>query len=745
MTNQIKSLLMVFMLLFIGACAEADKSDGVNTSTSEFYLGEDLTIASIDGAVFTSDAVNPLEYNVNSTFSEEQDATALETAIATELENIVKEKLEANNGSEVTIGAYSISGMVSDTSKLTVTIPSTIATVDGEKTESYVFNVEFGGDVPVWDGTVTEPVAPIATASTVTGGVYEIYSPSELAWVIEMSSYHNFAGDTVVLKRNIDMNSLPITGLINFAGRFQGNRKEIRNLNISYESEDNIGFIRTMGSGGQIDNLTITGIIKGKDNVGGFIGQANGSVTVVDIKNYTNVIGNHYIGGIVGRAGIEEIAESDDTIDISRSINRGYVAGVSYTGGLIGSSYNIVKIDNSSNRGVINGGGYTGGFIGSSKLNSTLDISRSTNHGAVTGADNTGGFIGSSEEHTTIGISNSTNRGAVTGTTNTGGLIGYVYNYVTLDIDNSPNSGAVNGTNNTGGLLGYVYSYVTLDIDNSSNRGAINSNSHAGGLLGYVYYYVTLDIDNSSNSGAIKGTSHIGGFIGYTYYYITTDIDSSSNSGAITGTGSYIGGLIGAVGTYGALDIDSSSNRGVITGVGSIGGLIGYMYYVAIDIDNSSNSGAINATSDHTGGLIGYVQGKYANIDNSFNSGNIAGTKNVGGIVGYSDNGVYIKLKNVHSYAMKITGTTHYVGGFIGFYYGAMTVENSYWLHDAGKGFGTVKASGNIVPRGTYKKLSVGWYKKAANFKDWSFNSSTGAWKLTNKKFPTLRNLPVAP
>ncbi len=651
MTNQIKSLLMVFMLLFIGACAEADKSDGVNASTSEFYLGEDLTIASIDGAVFTSDAVNPLEYNVNSTFSEEQDATALETAIATELENIVKTKLEANTGSEVTIGAYSISGMVSDTSKLTVTIPSTIATVDGEKTESYVFNVEFGGDVPVWDGTVTEPVAPIATASTVTGGVYEIYSPSDLAWIIEMSSYYNFAGDTVVLKRNIDMNSLPITGLINFAGRFQGNRKEIRNLNIDYPTTDNIGFIRTMGSGGQIDNLTITGVIKGKDNVGGFIGHATGLVTVVGVKNYTNVIGNNYIGGIVGGAA------SQSTLEISRSTNHGEIKGVSYTGG----------------------------FIGSSKLSSTLEISRSTNHGAVNGVTSTGGLIGSSESSSTLGISNSTNRGIV------------------------------NGSTNTGGFIGYVYDDVTLDIDNSSNRGAVNGTAYTGGLIGYVYYYVTLDIDNSSNSGAIIGT------------------------------GVYIGGLIGRVYSGGTLDISRSTNSGVITGVSSTGGLIGYMHSVATDIDNSSNSGAINATADHTGGLIGYVSSQYANIDNSFNSGNIAGTKNVGGIVGYSNNGVHIKLKNVHSYAMKITGTTHYVGGFIGFYYGAMTVENSYWLHDAGKGFGTVKASGNIVPRGTYKKLSVGWYKKATNFKDWDFKSSTGEWKLTNKKFPTLRNLPVAP
>ena len=676
MTNRIKSLLMVFMLLFIGACADASKSDGVEASSSEFYLGEDLTIASIDGAVFTSDAVNPLEYNIDGTFSVEQDATALETAIATELEALVKTKLESNSGSEVTIGAYSIGGMVSDTSKLTVTIPSTITTIDGEKTESYVFNIEFGGDVPVWDGTVTEPVSQIATASSVPVGVYEIYSPSELAWIIEMSSYHSFVGETVILKKTIDMNSLPITGLIKFAGRFQGNRKEIRNLNIDYPTTDNIGFIRTMNSGGQIDNLTLTGVIKGRNNVGGFIGQSTGSVRVIGVKNSINVIGNNYTGGIVGKA------EKNSTLDISSSINRGYITGVSYTGGLIGSSHGVMKIGKSSNIGVI------------------------------TGTSHTGGFIGSSETHTTVGISNSTNRGVVNGSGNTGGLIGYVYNYVTLDIDNSSNSGAIKGTRYTAGLLGFVHHYVTLDIDNSSNRGAVNGTSHVGGLIGYAYYYIPLDIDNSSNRGAI------------------------------TGTGVYIGGLIGCAGSYGTLDIDSSSNRGVISGVGSTGGLIGYLNSVVTGIDNSSNIGAVNGKADNTGGLIGSVEGQLASIYKSFNSGNIMGTKNVGGIIGYGSNGQYIKLRDVHSYALKITGTSHYVGGFIGFYYGVLTIEDSYWLHDARKKKGTVKASGNIVPRGDYKKLSIDEYKITTNFEGWDFNNSTGGWQLTNKKFPTLRNQP---
>ena len=675
MTNQIKSLLMVFVLLFIGACAEADKSDGVNASTSEFYLGEGLAIASIDGAVFTSDAVNPLEYNVNSTFSEEQDATALETAIATELENIVKTKLEANTGSEVTIGAYSISGMVSDTSKLTVTIPSTIGTVDGEKTESYVFNVEFGGDVPVWDGTVTEPVAPIATASTVTGGVYEIYSPSELAWIIEMSSYHNFAGDTVVLKRNIDMNSLPITGLINFAGRFQGNRKEIRNLNIDYPTTSNIGFIRTMGSGGQIDNLTITGVIKGNVAVGGFIGKANGIVTIIGVKNYANITGTNSTGGIIG------YGELKPTIEISNSTNYGNVAGGIYTGGFIGYSTGNLGISRSSNRGIITGtSGSVGGFVGD--MADIVEIDNSSNRGAVTGAGQyVGGLVGYGQDHSIIRMFHSTNRGVITGVKYTGGFIGVM-------------SG-------------------NIGIGNSSNHGAINGRDVAGGLIGMVWHYATANIDNSLNIGTITGFHGTGGLMGYQSSG-TTKIDNSLNTGAIKG------------------NIKTAGIVGVVAPASS-------MY-----IDNSSNSGAINATGDDTGGLIGLIQGQ-ASIYSSFNSGGIKGTRNVGGIVGHSIEGQKLKLKNVHSYAMSITGTTHYTGGFIGFYYGALIIEDSYWLHDARRGVGTAKASGNIVPRGTYSKLSVGGYKKAANFKNWDFKNSTGAWKLTNKKFPTLRNLPVAP
>jgi len=375
-------------------------------------------------------------------------------------------------------------------------------------------NSDVSQDEPKWDGTTETPIIP-------NGNRYEIYKPSELAWVASETIFPNtnyFADKTIKFMKDIDMDNKPFTGIKEFAGLIDGNAKRIFNLNIDKSAELRVGLIGISSGTVIIDNLRISsGNIKGKNYVGSFVGEATGNLTITNSINNAIVEGNVSVGGLIG--------ESDMLLTISNSSNTGTVTGFGDAGGLVGQANNILTIDNSSNTGTVTvtvagtgsgRGGYVGGLVGLSYDTATLTT-----------------------------ISNSLNSGTVVGDHNVGGLIGYTNGPLT--IDNSSNTDAVSGTGSVGGLIGSNASGISTTITkitNSSNSGTISViDYYVGGLVGITK---DLTIGNSSNTGAITGNNFVGGLVGQVngdviltniFSYAETITGHSTSTGGLTGDG----------------------------------------------------------------------------------------------------------------------------------------------------------------------------------------------------------------
>ncbi len=79
----------------------------------------------------------------------------------------------------------------------------------------------------------------------------------------------------------------PIGGTTPFQGIFDGQGHTIKNLYINRKNKEKLGLFGSI-KGAKICNLTITGSIKGKNNVGGICGDAQGGSTAVLIENCNN-------------------------------------------------------------------------------------------------------------------------------------------------------------------------------------------------------------------------------------------------------------------------------------------------------------------------------------------------------------------------------------------------------------------------------------------------------------------------
>ncbi len=154
----------------------------------------------------------------------------------------------------------------------------------------------------VWDGN--------ATAVSAVGHTYTVSSAAELAWIAQQNDVRNgFAGDTIALAANIDLNGsnrlrvwTPIgTSAHPFAGVLEGNHHLVRGL-ASFNAEDGIGLFGHVDSIGQIKDLGLSGgriVAVGQRRVGALVGVCEGSISgcwsMVEIAMAGNMV-----GGLVG-------------------------------------------------------------------------------------------------------------------------------------------------------------------------------------------------------------------------------------------------------------------------------------------------------------------------------------------------------------------------------------------------------------------------------------------------------------
>jgi filamentous hemagglutinin family protein len=214
---------------------------------------------------------------------------------------------------------------------------------------------------------------------------------------------------------------------------------------------NNVGALVGMSRGGRIEDASVAGNVSGAENVGGLLGS--GYVNFDGVENYADVNGVFNTGGIVGDAGTGSIRQGKNYGHVSGVVNTGGLAG--FTGGLIEDGFAV---------GVVSAtGDNTGGLVG--RLVEHGNVWGSEFNGQVHGVSYVGGLVGKSERANWItGINRSSSSGLVSGTGDyIGGVAGYVGPY---DLSNGwggrdygnygSSSSQVIGRNYVGGVAGYV-------------------------------------------------------------------------------------------------------------------------------------------------------------------------------------------------------------------------------------------------------------------------------------------------
>ena len=225
---------------------------------------------------------------------------------------------------------------------------------------------------------------------------------------------------------------LPIDG---FSAVFVGNGNTISNLYIHRPGDADTGSTGLFGfarSESHIDGVGLLAVdVLGGDNVGGLVGQNEGTVTGSHVQG--NVRGLNNVGGLVG---LQYGA-------VSGSHSSGEVAGTTNVGGLIGKIGGAFAVTLSYSTAFVTGLDVVGGLAG---VNYAGPVVQCYATGRVKGRGSIGGLVG--RNWGTITATYST--GNVYGNLLTGGLIGV--NEGTLN--SSYATGWVSGKDHSGGLAG---------------------------------------------------------------------------------------------------------------------------------------------------------------------------------------------------------------------------------------------------------------------------------------------------
>lgn len=245
--------------------------------------------------------------------------------------------------------------------------------------------------------------------------------------------------------------------MIFFHGTFDGNGKKIKNIYINRVSEDYVGlFGKSLNS--KIYKISVTG----------------------------NILGNEYVGGIVGRGH-----------NIEQCQNSAYIYGTeNYVGGIAGYLDSIIKYCINEGNIEIEEGADIGGIVGSAPS----EVSYSYNKGKVIdklGFGNTGGIAGISGPDKII--ANCYNAGELVESlgdsgTFTGGIIGQHRGTIL----NCYNLSDVKDVEGSAGIANRQGSSVPATIKNSYNTG----NADNG-----IWYVMSKNLVEISQCYYLKGTA----------------------------------------------------------------------------------------------------------------------------------------------------------------------------------------------------------------------------------------------
>ena len=181
-----------------------------------------------------------------------------------------------------------------------------------------------------------------------------------------------------------------------YTGTFDGGNHTITGLKIDQSGTDNVGLIGRLGSGGKVQDVTLTEVnVTGGTYVGGIAGQTDGTVENCSVNG--TVTGQNQTGGIVGR-NFSTISGCSAEGTVTGNTNVGGISGLCVpnydtgTGSLIGST-----IEGCHSTAAVSGISSVGGVLGNLGNNSFLMACYSTGNVTATityGHANVGGVVG---------------------------------------------------------------------------------------------------------------------------------------------------------------------------------------------------------------------------------------------------------------------------------------------------------------------------------------------------------------
>lgn len=365
---------------------------------------------------------------------------------------------------------------------------------------------------------------------------------------------------------NASASKCTFTGLENF-GNVDGKSSE-KVGGITGEINRTKHFIDSFDDELSASDLKNHGDVKGKNNVGGIVGEVYDSISTTPFsycENSGSVIGEEYVGGIVGyNESYEPLASCKNLTNGNKS---NYIEGTFFVGGIASRATTVTFSENSMNvrlkkgtaksdsRIDMNGQYGIGGIIGMTKADKVSKIENCINSGSIEGfedskstkqATSIGGIVG---WFTGGSFQNNENTGSVNGSVGCGGLIGsYIPNYDT-SFNNCNFTGELYaGSEYCGGLIGYIrgagsnhkmMTIINCEVD-TEDMYAYGSNF--GGLIGYASVgtntqsnFETIKIFDSSISGTIHYKTAAQTLVGYNELHSSSGkycvvIDSSVTS-----------------------------------------------------------------------------------------------------------------------------------------------------------------------------------------------------------------------
>lgn len=479
-----------------------------------------------------------------------------------------------------------------------------------------------------------------------------------------------------------------------FVGGLVGTNKSGATVNNSYSnsavtstSGTDAGLGGVVGvNQGTVSLVDSLGVTNGTNStkVGGVIGINSG--TLSSAYNESIVNGYSNVGGIIG----DNNGSYDDTDTwtggiVENVVNATGVTGTGdYVGGLVGT--NIGIIENGRNNGTITGTNYVGGMVGSNADEHSV-LANLTNDSAadISGENYVGGIAGTNSGTITAqNQSNLINRGSITGQNYVGGVAGenigtieYVKNDVNLYVKDDTKIAQYFG--GVAGINGRVDDTLTTEdetatgtITSATNEGDVVAENaqYVGGIVGWNTVNGVLDGMGNSNTGRVEGATYVGGVAGKNDADITGTADNIitiENTGVVIAHNGGAGGIFGE--NTGDIQYAEMSNSGIVSG---------------------TNYSGIDDVTNGTGGIIGVNSGDitYSSITNTVD-GQVTGINNVGGLIGYNTGTIiggrneaqetdedgnvtaeedsYYKYKVYNNGTITVTGSGSNIGGLIGY------------------------------------------------------------------------------